>query len=91
MIFEWDEKKAKSNQKKHGVTFREASTVFGDPLSLTIHDPLHSDRDDRYVTIGVSSNSKTLVISHTDNDETIRIISARFATTNERKQYEEGF
>ena len=91
MIFEWDEKKAKSNQKKHGVTFREASTVFGDPLSLTIHDPLHSDREDRYVTIGVSSNSKTLVIIHADNADTIRIFSARFATTNERKQYEEGF
>jgi uncharacterized DUF497 family protein len=88
MQFEWDEDKARSNLKKHGVSFEEASTVFGDPLALTIPDPLHSEEEDRFVTLG-ESNRRRLVVS-TDRDDRIRIISARVATKREKKNYEEG-
>jgi uncharacterized DUF497 family protein len=90
MIFEWDEAKAKTNLEKHGVSFEQASTVFGDPLSLTIHDPLHSDEEDRFVTIGVSADFRVLVVVHTDREGRIRIISARLAAKREMKDYEEG-
>jgi uncharacterized protein len=88
--FEWDAEKAKKNLKKHGVSFDEAKTIFGDPLSVAIHDPLHSDDEDRYVMLGESNRRRLLVVSFTDRDERIRIISARIATRKERKQYEEG-
>jgi uncharacterized DUF497 family protein len=78
MIFEWDEVKAKANLDKHGVSFEQASTVFGDPLSLTIHDPLHS------------ADYRVLVVVHTDREGRVRIISARPATKPEMKDYEEG-
>jgi hypothetical protein len=88
--FEWNRKKALLNIKKHGITFEEASTVFGDSLSLTIPDPYHSIGEDRFVIIGTSSRDRILVVVHTDRHDVIRIISARKATKNERKQYELG-
>ena len=90
MIFEWDEARAKANLAKHGVSFEQASTVFGDPLSLTIRDPLHSDDEDRFVTIGVSADYRVLVVVHTDREGRIRIISGRLAVRREMKDYEEG-
>ncbi len=91
LTFEWDEKKARQNLEKHDVSFEEAATVFGDPLSMTIDDPLHSTGDEeRYVTIGQSYRRRTLVVVHCDRKESIRIISARIATRRERKTYEEG-
>lgn len=87
--FEWDSNKAGSNKKKHGVSFEEASTVLGDPLSVTIADPAHSRGEDRFVTIGTSLNNKLIVVVHTDRDGIIRIISARRATRNEKQQYEQ--
>jgi len=88
LIFEWDEKKANRNVNKHGVSFEEAATVFADPLSITIFDPLHSKEEDRFVTLGMSNKNRLLVVVHTDRDDKIRIISARKATKKERKQYE---
>ena len=90
MRFEWDRAKARFNLSKHGVSFEEAATMFGDPLSLTISDPGHSEEEDRFVTMGVSSKLRTIVVVHTDRGGHIRIISARLATTRERKEYEEG-
>ena len=90
MRFEWHQNKAKSNLARHGVSFEEAATIFGDPLSLTIPDPLHSDREDRFITIGMSSRFRTIVVVHADRGDTVRIISARLATKRERKNYEEG-
>ena len=90
MRFEWDRGKAKSNLSKHGVSFEEAATVFGDPLSLTISDPGHSDKEDRFVTIGISSKLRTIVVVHTDRGAHVRIVSARLAISRERKDYEEG-
>ncbi len=87
--FEWDEKKAASNLKKHGVSFEEASTVFGDWLSITIEDPLHSEHEDRFIIIGKSELLNTLVVVHVERSESIRIISARPTTKNEQKFYEE--
>ena len=89
MFFEWDPKKAWSNVGRHGVTFEEAATVFGDRLSLTIPDPIHSSSEHRFVTIGLSANGRLLVVVHTDRGDAIRIISARRANTRERRTYEE--
>ena len=86
--FEWDPSKAESNRVKHGVSFTEASTVFGDPLSLTIFDPDHSDDEDRFLILGTSSAGQLLVVSHTCRNDTIRLISARPATRRERLHYE---
>jgi len=91
VIIEWDAIKARKNFSKHGVAFEEASTVFGDPLSLTIPDPVHSDAENRFITVGVTANFKTLVVVHLDRGERIRIISARNASLRERRTYEEGF
>lgn len=88
--FEWDLEKAKSNLQKHEVSFEEAATVFFDPLSLTIPDPLHSDEENRFVTTGLSNQQRQLVVVHSDGDDKIRIISARLATASERKNYESG-
>lgn len=88
--FEWDENKGKKNLKKHGVSFEEASIVFGDPLALTIPDPLHSEEEDRFITLGESNRRRLVVVCATDRDGRIRIISARVATRRERKEYEEG-
>lgn len=86
--FEWAEDKAEQNIEKHGVSFEEAATVFGDPLSLTIEDPLHSQEEERSITIGESARAELLVVVHTDRGDAIRIISARKATRRERKDYE---
>jgi uncharacterized protein len=75
---------------KHGVSFDEAATVFGDPLALTYFDPDHSDDEDRFLTFGISSTGDLLVVSHTDRDDKTRIISARQATRRERNSYEQG-
>ncbi|MGH7137895.1 MAG: BrnT family toxin [Pirellulales bacterium] len=88
--FEWDSRKAQRNRQKHGVSFEEASTVFSDPLSVTIDDPLHSDEEDRFIILGESSRRRLLVVSFTEREARIRIISARVATRRERKDYEEG-
>jgi uncharacterized DUF497 family protein len=88
--FEWDHDKAQRNVRKHGVSFDEASTAFGDPLSVTIDDPDHSVDEQRLLLLGQTLNGKLLVIAHVDDGETIRIISARMAERHERRQYEEG-
>ena len=88
MEFEWDREKAKRNLRKHKVLFDEAMTVFYDPLSATFYDPDHSTDEERLITIGYSSRSRLLVVSHTERGKTIRIISARPATAHERKRHE---
>jgi uncharacterized DUF497 family protein len=89
MEFEWDPDKAASNLAKHGVSFQEAATVFGDPLAMTYFDPDHSEEEDRFLTFGQSDHGRLLVVSHTDREARTRIISARRATRKERKAYEE--
>jgi uncharacterized DUF497 family protein len=81
---------AKSNLGKHGISFAQASTVFGDPRSLTIADPTHSELENRFITIGTLHRGKLLVVVHTERGDNIRIISARRASTRERRNYEEG-
>jgi uncharacterized DUF497 family protein len=88
MQFEWDLFKAESNLHKHGVTFGEASTAFGDPLSITIADPSHSDDEDRFILIGQTRPNRLVVVVHADRGGITRIISARLATTRERRRYE---
>ena len=88
MQFEWDAQKAAENLAKHGVSFDEASTVFGDPFAGTILDPRHSEDEIRLVTIGLSTTQRLTVVAHTDREDRIRIISARRATRRERKNYE---
>ena len=90
MNFRWDPKKAATNERRHGVTFREAATVLRDPLSTTFPDLGHSQDEQRYLTIGLSADGQLLVVSHTESDEEIRIISARRATKPEHRFYEEG-
>jgi uncharacterized DUF497 family protein len=90
LVFEWDESKGEANLKTHGVSFLEASTVFADPLSLTITDPLHSGEESRFVILGLSNQKHALVVVHTYRENAIRIISARSATPRERRQYEQG-
>ena len=89
LTFEWDERKARSNLGKHGVSFEEAATIFGDRLSLTIPDPEHSLTEERYITMGKALTGKLLVVVHTDRGDNIRIISARRASRRERRFYEE--
>jgi len=90
LLFEWDLQKAKINLLKHHISFDEASSSFEDNLSITIFDPLHSEIEDRFILIGVSSFGRLLVVVHTDRGENIRIISARLATLKEKKQYEKN-
>ena len=90
LTFEWDEQKAASNVVKHGVSFEEAAAAFGDPLSLTIADPDHSEHEERFVLLGMSISNRLVVVTHTEQEDTIRIISARLATPAERRNYEEG-
>ena len=90
LLFEWDPSKARRNIETHGVSFDEASTTFKDTLSLTIHDPLHSDEEDRFILIGNSIKNRLLVVVHAESGNKIRIIGARKATKKERKQYEEN-
>ena len=90
MQFSWDPKKAASNLRDHGVTFEEASSVFGDGLAITFDDPDHSEGESRLLTFGLSEQGRLLVVSHTERRGVVRIISARRATRAERKIYEEG-
>lgn len=90
LLFEWDERKAEQNLGKHGVSFEETSTVFGDTLSVTIDDPLHSMREQRCVTLGHSTKQRVLVVAHTSRSGRIRLISARVATRHERNTHEEA-
>lgn len=88
MNFTWDPRKAASNRKKHGVSFEEATTVFGDPLALAIEDAVEPERT---LLLGMSERLRVLVVVHAElADETIRLISARRATSHERRRYEEG-
>ena len=88
MHFEWNPAKADRNLSKHGVSFDEASTVFGDPLAGTILDPRHSDDEPRFVTIGLSMSRRLIIVAHTEREDRIRIISARRATRREKRTYE---
>jgi len=90
MDFMWDPQKAAANSRKHGISFEDAIATFHDPFSLTAFDPDHSDREDRFVTMGRDTVGRLLVVVHTDRGETIRIISARKATRREREDYEDG-
>jgi hypothetical protein len=89
MNFEWDSSKAELNLRKHGVSFSEAETVFSDDLSATVYDSDHSKNEDRYITIGWSTRRKLLIVSYTERNNHIRIISARELTKAEQKDYEE--
>jgi uncharacterized DUF497 family protein len=88
MQFEWNPEKAKSNLRKHKVSFEEAVTVFYDPLSATFEDADHSVGEQRWITVGFSSQGRLLVVSHTERGTTLRVISARRATAHERKKHE---
>lgn len=90
MKIEWDPIKAKLNLEKHGVAFEEAATAMTDPMAVTGADPDHSTYEARYITFGVSARNRLLVVSHTEEGETIRLISARKASKGEREIYEEG-
>ena len=90
IVFEWNRKKDDANRRKHGVGFAEASTVFDDPLSITIPDPDHSAGEERFVIMGISARQSLLIVVHTVRGERIRIISARPATKHEKRKYEEG-
>ena len=90
MEFEWDEPKAKKNLKKHGISFHEAGTVFADPMAITYHDPDHSEKEHRFLSLGMSQFNHLIVVAHTDRDGKVRIISARAMTKRERKIYEES-
>ena len=90
MRFEWDKEKAKRNLEKHGVSFHEAVTVFGDPLAVTFNDPDHSIGEYRYLTFGLSRVDRLLVVSHTEEQGYMRIINARVMTKKEQRIYEKG-
>lgn len=86
--FAWDDEKAESNLKKHGVSFDEGATIFNDPGVATISDPDHSEDEERYISIGKSVIRRILTVIHTYRKERIRLISARKATKAEKKNYE---
>jgi len=88
MEFEWDATKADSNVAKHGVTFSEAMTVFGDPLEIAIADPDHSEEEFRFLSMGHSAMGRLLVVAYIERAGRTRIINAREATPRERRQYE---
>ena len=88
-LYEWDEDKAKENLRKHKVDFKEAETVFDDPLSITVSDPNHSEEEERFIDIGISKKRRVLAVVYTERRKKIRIISAREATRAERKKYYE--
>lgn len=90
MKIEWDPKKARSNLRKHKVSFEEAATTLSDPMAVTGGDPDHSVGEFRYITFGMSERGRLLVVAHTEQGETIRTISARLASKGERRIYEEG-
>lgn len=85
--FDWDDAKAASNVRKHGVSFVEAQSIFRDAFGMTQYDPRHSELEDRFITIGLSFQGRLLVVAHTDHELDIRIISARKATSKEADAY----
>jgi hypothetical protein len=87
--FEWDPDKDRANQEKHGVSFAEASTVFGDPLHRTASDPRHSTGEFRYLTTGYTAAGRLVIVAHADRGERIRIITARSVLPKERRFYEQ--
>lgn len=89
LIFEWDERKAKANVAKHGVDFEEARTIFNDPQLLTFEDIDHSEQEQRYLSLGISSDGRLLIAAHTEDGDIIRLINCRKATRRERRIYEE--
>ena len=91
--FEWDENKNKINKKKHGLSFEEAVEVFGDENAILFDDPDHSLYEDRFLIIGAIKSTKICIVSHCyrDDDNVIRLISAREATKSEKKIYQEGW
>ena len=88
--FQWDPAKAAANLRKHRVSFPEAATAFDDPHSVTIADPDHSAREERYLLLGLTRGGRLVVVAHADRGANIRIISARLADRYERRAYEEG-
>ena len=88
--FEWDRHKAKANLEKHKISFEEATTIFTDPLLLTFPDPLHSDEEERHLSIGTSVRGRVLIVTHVDRQSKIRLVSCRKATASERNRYEEN-
>ena len=87
MQFQWDSIKEVANRRKHGVDFKEATTVFGDSLTMTYPDPYYSE--ERFLTFGISAKNRLLVVVHTNRSDKIRIISAREQTPKERRDYEQ--
>jgi hypothetical protein len=87
--FSWDPVKAIANLRKHGISFPEAATAFGDPLSITIPDPDHSSGEERFLLIGLTKRGRLVVVAHREHGDEIRLINARRATRRERKTYEE--
>jgi len=88
--YEWDHEKSERNFSKHGVSFEEAATVFDDPLYVDFYDPDHSIDEHRYLIMGQSSAGRLLIVSYTERDDVVRLISAREVTSAERRAYEEG-
>jgi hypothetical protein len=88
-IFEWDPVKAEANVRKHGVTFDQASTTFGDPLNLLMADPDHSHEEERFLLLGMSNQRRLLVVAFAERPPRTRLVSARRATRQERRRYEE--
>ena len=88
-VFEWDQVKARTNARKHKVTFEEAVSVFSDPLLVTFPDEEHSDVEERFISIGRSERGRILLVVHTNFGDAIRLISCRKATAGERKSYEQ--
>lgn len=90
MQFEWDQTKAAANLQKHGVSFQEARSVFGDPLATSVLDTEHVGDEQRWLTTGVSEQGNLVIVWHTERGDTIRIIGARRVTPRERREYESG-
>ncbi|MEK7446154.1 MAG: BrnT family toxin [candidate division NC10 bacterium] len=90
MDFEWDPGQALSNLAKHGVSFEEATSVFGDPLATTVSDPAHSIGEARFLTTGLSDQQRVVIVWHADRGDVVRIVGARQATPSERRTYESG-
>ncbi len=90
MQFEWDKEKATSNLKKHGVSFDEAETVWDDYFYIDLFDDEHSAEENRFLIVGESNGKRLLIVSYTERESRVRIISARELTAKERKDYEHG-
>jgi uncharacterized DUF497 family protein len=91
MQFEWDKEKAEKNLKKHDVSFEEASTVWDDYFYADLFDDNHSIEENRFLIFGESAQNRLLIVSYTERENCVRIISARELTPKERKDYEQGY